>query len=79
MAVGGERYYMYPTYPTAAEANHQIRAHIDELTSTAGSTAAVVCPQTLNHGIEVFLNLFGTSADRYTLDAVKIVTSFRKS
>lgn len=36
LAVGGERFYMYPTPPAASKATHQIRAHIDVLTSTAG-------------------------------------------
>lgn len=62
-----------------AQANHQIRAQADELTSTAGSTATVVCPQRQKHGIKVVLSLFGTSADGYALDVVKINTSFRKS
>lgn len=79
MAVQEENDYICLTYCAAAQANQEIRAQVDELTSTAGPTAAVVCPQRQKYGIKVVLSLFGTCANGYASEAIKIDTSFRNS
>lgn len=71
--------YMYPTPPAAAQANHQIRAHIDELQHLQQvKQQRLFVHKDKTIGLKSFLSLFGTHADGCALDAIKIRKSWKK-